>query len=386
MNSRRFLFILLLVLVSTIPAGAAAGHDIFSGIKAPAFGEGISLFPEPYDAVLEGMAVPEEQVIYLFRERCRAQNAVNQKRDLNINTYLVSALDRAWRSKSIEVRLLLEKDPAKSVARFEAVFAGVPAPADRGAFSFLLNALPGELVALSKLAPKAREAAAGIHEPAFLASYISQIDKTAEFFRKLPPWKVKLNQAKGKAEEILDRLQEHFSLEDTIMAVNWLGENNLLPEKCNASVLAARLTDRLAGKIIAGLQAELLVGLAPDDVVAIEQTTNPAGVWVKTALYRGRIRKFVKQYQKVFTGNQLAWLEPTRVKILAFISQTRDSVKDPASRETLSKMQQNLDEMKSIMQIKTRLVKIIQEVVITVFRKIGETLRVIDPDQVLSRQ
>jgi hypothetical protein len=329
------------------------------------------------------MARTEDQVMYLFRERIKAQDSCDRKVDAEVNRPLTRALDRAWRAKSVEFRLTMARNPGKAVPRFEAFFGKLPCSYDQGAFSFLLSSLPEELTSLAQLAPQARAAVVALGNRSAVMDYVRKMAGTADFFKARPGWLIQLGLVGDKLEGLLDQLQSAFSLEDLIMAVQWLHAHQLLPAGANASGLAQRLTERLVRQVRDGLSADLAIGLEPDEVVAIERVTDPDGVLIKQALYRGRIRRFVKQYQNVFTRNQLAWLEPARGGILAAISELKKAEKNPRSVEALGAMEKNLADIRRFMEVKTGLVKVIHEAVIAVFRNIGTMLKHVDPDNQL---
>ncbi|NLI79776.1 MAG: hypothetical protein GX442_25440 [Candidatus Riflebacteria bacterium] len=375
-NLRLAGWLLCVVLVGLSPVFGAGAPP-----EGVAVGETRPLFPEPFEQEMLRMARLEDQVVYLFRERMTAEHHRRQNKDAVINGYLVKGLDRLWRVKSVEARQAAGRGPEAFVAFFPGYVAKLPAKADLAAFSFFLSQLPQELTGLSGLAPKARETAQDLEKGEALGTYVAEVARTKDFFRHALPWQKWGNAIEAKIEGMLAKLQEKVSLEDAILALHWLSANSSGKVAQGAGRLIGRLQKRIARDIGTGLEAELAVGLEPDSVMSLELGEN--GLVIKQALYRGRIRVFVKALQTVKDRGQLDRFLPVCREVKGLLARLAPAAHDARSRATLERMQQNLDQILTVMGMRTRTPQATDQKEVTRYREVESLLGRIDPEGIL---
>lgn len=375
-NLRLAGWLLCVVLVGVFPAFGAG-----PGPEGVAVGETRPLFPEPFEQQMLRMPLLEDQVVYLFRERMTAEHHRRQNKDAVINGYLAKGLDRLWRVKSVEMRQAALQAPEAYVVFFPGFLAKLPAKADKGAFSFFLSKLPLELTDLSGLAPQAREAAQALEQDGPLGAYVAEAARTEDFFRHAMPWQKWGNAIEAKIEGMLAKLQEKVSLEDAILALHWLAKNSSGKVAQGAGRLIGRLQKRIVRDIGTGLEAELAVGLEPNSVMSLE--IGATGLVIKQALYRGRIRVFVKALQTVKDRGQLDRFLPVCREVKGLLARLAPAAHDARSRATLERMQQNLDQILTVMGIRTRTAQAPDQAEVTRYREVERLLGRIDPEGIL---
>ncbi len=375
-NLRLAGWLFCVVLASIVPAFGAG-----TGPEGAAAGETKPLFPEPYEQQMLRMARLEDQVVYLFRERMTAEHHRRQNKNAVINGYLAKGLDRLWRVKSVEARQAARRDPKAFAAFFPGYLAKLPAKGDLAAFSFFLSQLPQELTGLSELAPKARATAQELEKGDALGAYVAEAARTEDFFRHALPWQKWGNAMEAKIEGLLAKLQEKVSLEDAVLALHWLSVNSSGKVAQGAGRLIGRLQKRIVRDIGTGLEAELAIGLEPDSVMSLE--LGPNGLVIKQALYRGRIRVFVKALQTVKDRGQLDRFLPVCREVKGLLARLAPAAHDDRSRSTLERMVQNLDQILTVMGMRTRTPQAPDQKEITRFREVESLLGRIDPEGIL---
>lgn len=310
------------------------------------------VFPEMYDQKISEMYRPEDKVLFMFREMCRAENNLNSKRDTVLNGYLQKALNRCWIIESCDLGKSIKADPEYFCRRLAKYFSKLPSRFDQAAFMWAFKSFDSSLYGLKQHCENAGMAIEALKKPAVLAEYSSEIAATEDFYRRIPFFMKPVKEFEAKVEGYFERLQQKFLLEKMILALDAFVRTRRDIEGVNLNWLKQKLSNMLVARILSNLENQLEAGLEDGAITGIAR--SPTGVAVTQVLYQGRIRTFVKEFQKVESASQFASLLPVMDSVVAGLKTLQARNQSTANGQVLARMLANLEQMKIIMQMKMK--------------------------------
>jgi len=309
-----------------------------------------NVFPEKYDESLSVMYRIEDRVVFIFREMVKAEYHQATNIDPVLNGYLKKALNRYWLLESIELKKELNSDSHYFTKRITKYIAKLPSSYDQAAFSYFLNNVRNEFKELAPFAAASEKAMEALKEAAPQKTYITAIDKTPDFFRKIPCFLKPLVKLDDKISALIDKLQQKYTLEKMILTLSALRKSDFGRDLPELGKLQKKLSEFLVKRIVSNLEVQLEAGLEQDAVTGIMK--SPQGVMIKQVLYQGRIRTFVKELQKSETLAQLECFFPIMATLKGELNNLSSRTDSPASKATLAKMQKNLSDMQIVLRSK----------------------------------
>lgn len=341
------LFLCMVVVFAFMGIASDSAFAAFPNIS----GTEESLFPVPQNTIIETIARNEDQVVFLFRERMKAQNSLQNKENTVLNNFLVRGLDRWMRTKSIELRNEILRDREDGKKRLRQYFTQIKTGSDRAAFSFFFAKLPRELASLKDLAELSKKAVEDLSAPGALAKYVDTIAATADFFRKTPIWVKIGDKIADKVDILVIKLESFFALENLILAADWVSRKSDGCLQTGADQLIKRLSARLLIKIREDLAADLEIGMEPEMVSSVIKYGN--GYMTQSVLYRGRMRFFIKRHQ-LMNVQQKKLFAPIFRSVQQIVESMIPSQTDKANQVSLKAMKDNLEMMAMMEQIKAK--------------------------------
>ncbi len=341
-------FVCIALLLAFLAPALVCSAGEFSSL----FAQMEPVFPEMYDRKVSEIYRPEDKVLFMFREMCRAENNLNSKRDPVLNGYLQKALNRCWIIESCGLGKSIKADPEYFCRRLAKYFSKLPSRFDQAAFMWVFKSFDPSMYGLKKHCENALMAIEALKKPATLAEYSAEIAATEDFYRSIPFFVKPVKEFEAKIEGYFERLQQKFLLEKMILVLDAFIRNRRDLEGVNLNWLKQKLEKMLVSRILSDLEIQLESGLEDGAITGIAR--SPAGVVVTQVLYQGRIRTFVKEFQKVESASQFASLLPVMDSVIAGLKTIQAKNQTTANSQVLARMLANLEQMKLIMQMKLK--------------------------------
>lgn len=339
--------LLMLMLLSVVVSAASDPTSFMSQMNQMQ-----PFFPEKYEKQLSEMYRLEDRVVFFFREMITAEYNQSCKQETQLNGYLKKALNRYWLLESNELKKTVLVDPEYYSHRLEKYVRKLPNTYDQAAFSFLFSSIKNQIAEMAPFAESADKATNYLKESAHQKAYVTAITSSPDFYRRIPLFFKPLIKLDEKIDASIEKLQQKFMLEKMILAINAL--TSCKNDKISSALLKlkAKLCEKLVQRIISNLEVQLETGLEEDAITGIMKSAD--GVMLKQVLYQGRIRTFVKQFQKAETLAQFNCFIPVMNSLKQKFAILKQATSDTESKATLDRMIANFEEMQIVMTLKLR--------------------------------
>jgi soluble cytochrome b562 len=311
-----------------------------------------NIFPDRYDEKLARLYRPEDRIVYIFREMTLAHFNQQQDKKPVLNEFLKIALNRYWLLESNEFRQTFANDTEYYLKRVKKYISKLPSKYDKAAFSFMFAYMEEDLPEVESLVKTTTNAVNSLDEDKYLKEYCQTIAKTPKFYREIPIILKPAIKIEEKIGNLLYQLQKHFLIENMILSVDSLISSNEGKLRDGLIKFKKKLNAILIHKILTNLEVQLESGLEEDTITGIMISGN--NLVVTQVLYQGRIRTFVKRMQRVETFRQLRCFLPIVSYLRKRMTQMKKKSEDPQTVKTLEKMDKNLDQMTTILQMKLK--------------------------------
>lgn len=283
----KILSILCFVLCSFTLLSAAGDFDINMD-------DARNIFPDPYEKEMRKLRLPEDQLLYLFREKAKA--SVRFKETKNYKDSLLSkALDDLFRFHSFQYscELVSGKDSRSGI--FDNYLSKLTDPLDKAAFFISVTIrnknFPKDILAQ---VPSIISSWKLLEDDKVLSEYCHSHNGN-DYYKKTPIWAVPVKVAKDSIEMLVIRIKEKYSLARLIRAVNWLRSSGVFPTQM--TMLSEKLVRKLLERCIIEVKSQIDMGISIQSITDILE--GPNGLMTRSSLFKnGQLRWFVKEFQE----------------------------------------------------------------------------------------